>query len=292
MHHTRVWLAALFVAVTACSSRAPRAGTVSPPVEVPPTPGLAYTAKEPASYSYDFSDTTVSQIQAGPAGTIHVNIGVRGTADLAFEPGTAEQKVTITFSAFTGNFVNSSGGAPVTATKSDITGPAVVSVRPRGTLTVVARPQVTAAFRTVSGSEGIYRRFFLQLPRGAVQVGATWTDTTTTEETNEGVTTKVQNVIQSTWTRDTTVAGHTLNVISFTADRTLEVSGTSQGGVNIVQKLRGNATGVALWDPERRTLVSRHEVANLNGTFDLPTMNMTNMPINASGRTSTRLRGG
>ena len=291
MNQSRVWLAALFVLVTACSSRAPGARTAPPPVEIPPTPGLAYTAKEPVSYSYDFSDTTVSQIQAGPAGTIHVNIGLRGTADLAFEPGTAEQKVTITFSAFTGSFANSAGGAAVTATKSDITGPAVVSVRPRGTLTVVQRPEVTSAFRTVSGSEGIYRRFFLQLPRSAVQVGATWTDTTSSEETNEGVTTKVQNIIRSTWSRDTTVAGHTLNVINFTADRTLEVAGTSQG-VNIVQKLRGNATGVALWDPERRTLVSRHEVANLNGTFDLPAMNMTNMPINASGRTSTRLRGG
>jgi hypothetical protein len=264
---------------------------VSPPEEVPPTPGLAYTAKEPASYSYDFSDTTVSQIQAGAAGTIHVNIGVRGTADLAFEPGTAEQKVTITFSAFTGSLANSSGGAPVTATKSDINGPAIVSVRPRGTVTVVQRPTVTSTFRTVTGFEGMYRRFFLQLPRGAVQVGATWTDTTSSEDTNEGVTSKVQNIIRSTWSRDTTVAGHTLNVINFTADRTLDVSGMRQG-VNIVQKLRGNATGVALWDPERRTLVSRHEVANLNGTMDLPAMNMTNMPINASGRTSTRLRGG
>jgi hypothetical protein len=290
MHASRMGFAVLLIAVTACSKRAP-VTTAPVPVETAPTPGLAYTAKEAAQYSYDFSDTTVSEIQAGPAGTIHVNIGVRGTADLAFEPATADQKVTITFPAFAGSFANSSGGAPVTATKADITGPLIVNVRPRGTLTIIQRPQVTSAFRTVSGSEGIYRRFFLQLPNRAVQVGATWTDTTTTEETNEGVTTKVQNIVRSTWTRDSTVAGKTLNVINFTADRTLEVSGTSQG-VNIVQKLRGNASGIALWDPQRRTLVSRQETAQLNGTFDLPAMNMTNMPINASGRTSTRLRGG
>jgi hypothetical protein len=290
MHASRVGLAVLLVVLTACSKRAPVV-TAPAPVETAPTPGLAYTAKEAAQYQYDFSDTTVSEIQAGPAGTIHVNIGVRGTADLAFEPTTAEQKVTINFSAFTGSFSNSSGGAPVTATKADINGPLVVNLRPRGTLTVVTRPVVTSAFRTVSGSEGIFRRFFLQLPNRTVQVGATWTDTTSTEETNEGVTTKVQNIVRSTWTRDSTVAGHTLNVINFTADRTLEVSGTSQG-VNIVQKLRGTASGIALWDPQRRTLVSRQETATLNGTFDLPAMNMTNMPINASGRASTRLRGG
>ncbi len=235
------------------------------------------------TYTYDFSDTTVSEIQAGPAGTIHVNIGLRGSADLAFEPSPSEQKVTLTFSAFAGSFANSSGGAPVTATKADITGPAVISVRPRGSLAVVQKPTVTVAFRTVAGAEGIYRRFFLQLPNRAVQVGASWTDTTSTEETSDGVTTKVRNVVHSTWARDTTVAGHTLNVIAFTSDRTVDVSGASQG-VNIVQRLKGTASGIALWDPTRRTLVSRSETAQLNGTFDLPAMNMTNMPINASCR--------
>jgi hypothetical protein len=286
----RLSMLSLLVTVTGCASKATPALTPAP-VETPATPGLGYTAKEPATYTYDFSDTTVSEINAGPAGTIHVNIGMRGTADLAFEPSPGEQRVTITFSAFSGSFANSAGGASVTATAADIRGPTVINVRPRGSLAIVQRPEVTTAFRTVAGAEGIYKRFFLQLPNRAVQVGASWTDTTYTEETNEGVTTKVQNIVHSTWTRDTTVATHTLNVISFTSERTLEVSGLSQG-VNIVQKLRGTASGTALWDPDRRTLVGRSETAQLNGTFDLPAMNMLNMPINAGGRSSTRLRGG
>ncbi|HSL71560.1 MAG TPA: hypothetical protein VK864_15040 [Longimicrobiales bacterium] len=275
----------------ACATAAPEAGT-STPDERPATVRLGYASGEtPATYTYEFADTTTSEIQAGAAGTINVGIGVRGVVDLAFEPAGSDQKVTITFTDFAGSMSNSASGGTVNAALVDVKGPAVVTLRPRGRITFVERPEVTASFRAVSGAEGVFRRLFVQLPNSNVQRGATWTDTLTIEETNEGLTTRTYNSIRSTWASDTVVGDRTLAVITYTADRKLDVTGTSQG-VEIVQRLTGTANGTVLWDTQRRALVSRTETAQFTGTFDLPAMSMTNMPITARGTASVRLRDG
>jgi len=85
------------------------------------------------------------------------------------------------------------------------------------------------------------------------------------------------------------VAGHTFNVITSETERSLTVSGTTQG-VEIVQRLKGTANSVTLWDPEKRAVFSRSETATLTGAFDLPAMSMTNMPISATGRSILQLK--
>jgi hypothetical protein len=194
----------------------------------------------------------------------------------------------MTFTQFSGSFSNSAGGT-VNATPADVKGPAVMSVTARGVVSLTTRPDITPAFRSVAGSDNIFRRFFVRLPARSVRPGFEWTDTLTSQENNEGLTTRVQNVVRSTYARDTVLANRTFNVITSQVDRTLDVSGTAQG-IQIVQKLKGSGQIETLWDPERKAVFARIENAQLTGTFDLPAMSMTNMPITQSARSVLRIR--
>ena len=283
------FLIVLVVVAAACNPRTRSAETAATPSAAPAARPLAYGTLSEPSLLYEFADSTVSDIQAGPAGAIRVSTGVRGTADLKFEATGANQRVTLTFPEFAGTFSNSAGGGTVNSTQADIKGPAVLTVTPRGMVTITTRPEVSQAFRSVSGADNVFRRFFVRLPARTVRPSTTWTDTISSEEVNEGLTSRMQSVIQSTYVRDTVVAGRTLNVITSEANRTLNVTGTTQG-VEIVQRLTGTASTITLWDPQRRALVSRAENVQLTGTFDLPAMSMTNLPITSTGKSLQRLR--
>jgi hypothetical protein len=290
MRSSRAFLCGLVLAGCGSGRREAPPPVVTPVIPVHP---LAYAPPVvPAGVAtYEFTDTLVSDIQGGAIGTIRVSIGVRGLADLRFEPAGTDLKVTVTFKEFAGSFTNSAGGGTVTATAADITGPLVANVTPRGLVTVTQQPQLSPAFRAVTGSEQTHRRFFVRLPGRAVPLGGVWTDTVVTEETNEGLTSRVRNIVRATYARDTTVAGTRMMVIVTTTERTLDITGSSQG-VEIVQKLKGTANGTSLWDPARNLVFSRNESATMIGTFDLPAMNMSNMPITASGQVRVRLRDG
>lgn len=288
MGRWRAWLGVLLVGCGSAGREAP------PPVEpVVPALPLAYGPPVLSAVvaTYEFTDTLVSDIQGGAIGTIRVSIGVRGLADLAFDTTASDLRVTATFKEFAGSFSNSAGGGVVTASVADITGPLVMSVTPRGVVTVTQQPQLSPAFRAVTGTEQTHRRFFVRLPGRAVEPGGTWADTIITEETNDGLTSRVRNIVRSTYSRDTVVAGKEMIVIISTTDRSLDITGSSQG-VEIRQKLNGIANGTAIWDPQRKLIFWRAESTTLTGSFDLPSMNMSNMPITASGRTTVQLRGG
>ncbi len=287
--HMRALIGCLLLLSTGCATRPTGSAPGAAPV-APPARPLAYGQPPTPTLAYEFADTSTSDIQAGAAGAIRVSTGASGTADLKFEPSGGDQKVTLTFRQYSGSFSNSAGGGTMAATAADIKGPVVLSLSPRGVVTLPQRPETTQAFRTISGCDNIFRRFFVRLPARSVRPGATWTDTIASEEScGEGLTTKLQNIARSTYARDTVVAGRTFNVITSEAERTLEVSGTTQG-VEIIQKLKGTANGLTLWDPEKRAVFSRSENATLTGMFDLPAMSMTNMPISATGRSILQLK--
>jgi len=263
----------------------------NPPVDTSPdAPAavLAYGVGAPDTLVYDFADTTNSTIQGGAIGQINVSIGSRGSVSVQLEPAQGATRATATLTDFAGTFRNSAGGGDVTAAAADVRGPAVMTVSPRGEVTFVETPTVSQQFRTIAG-DNVFRRLFHRMPGGAVSVGTTWTDTIVTEENNEGIVSRTRNVIRSAYARDTTVAGRQLAVINSIAERTLEVSGVSQG-IDIRQTLQGTANGVTLWDPQSRAIVSRTESVDMRGTFDLPGMGVSGMPMTATGSLRMTLR--
>jgi hypothetical protein len=150
-------------------------------------------------------------------------------------------------------------------------------------------PTVSRAAQQVGMGAGFFRRFVVRLPSGPVQRGSSWTDTISATEESAGVRSKVTDVVTATWARDTTVAGRLLHVINHSAQRTLDVAGASEG-VEIAQKLTGTATGYTLWDAQRNLLVERFEATELSGTFDLPAMGLTGLPVTAQGAGRITLR--
>lgn len=268
---------------------APAGPPGAPQPEAPTATRMVYTSPTPTVLLYDVMDSTTSEIQAGPAGTVNVVLGSHGTAELRVEPDSIGQTVTVDYTEFSGSFSNSAGGGTVTATESDVKTPATLKVAPTGTAEVVRQPELTAQFIQVAGSESPFRRFFVPLPSEPVRPGAVWVDTLTTNESVEGVNTTTINVITATYARDTTIAGRRMNYISYTAARTVNARGTTQG-VEIAQKLDGNATGYFIWDPAQNTLYERDESISMTGGFDLPALGLTGLPITARGRARVQLK--
>jgi hypothetical protein len=115
-----------------------------------------------------------------------------------------------------------------------------------------------------------------------VRAGAVWVDTISATDENAGTKASLNDIVTSTFVKDTVVNGRTLALITTTSQRTLNVTGTSQG-VEIAQKLIGTSTGTVLWDIQQKLLVDRTEKGELAGTFDLPAMGVTGLPITAHG---------
>jgi hypothetical protein len=85
------------------------------------------------------------------------------------------------------------------------------------------------------------------------------------------------------------VNGRSLALITTTADRTLKIAGVNEG-VEIKQSLTGKSTGRLLWDTQRKILYERVEISELSGTFDLPQMGMTGLPVTARSNNRVTLR--
>ena len=145
-------LMGLLLVTIGCAPRtgAPAAPPGQPPA-APPRP-LAYATPTPPTLTYEFADTSIADIQAGPVGAIRVMSGAKGAAELKFEPAGNDQRVTMTFTQFSGSFSNSAGGT-VSASPADIKGPAVLSVTPRGVVNLrPAQPSNASALEYGSSS--------------------------------------------------------------------------------------------------------------------------------------------
>ncbi|HEY0303843.1 MAG TPA: hypothetical protein VGC44_02675 [Longimicrobiales bacterium] len=264
------------VLLAACSATPPGA----PPAPTGVT--LRYAATAPATVTYQFADSSGFNIRGGAIGEINVTARGTGTADATLAPKGTDVELRIKITDLVGSFTNSAMGGTINATESDVTGEAVLTLSPRGVMTIGQLPTTTRNAQGVGMGAGFFRRFTVRLPAGPIQRGATWTDTVTASDDNSGVKSTVNDVVTSTWARDTVVAGRTLNVLTHSTQRTMEISGSSEG-VQIAQKLSGTATGYTLWDAQRSLIVERYENTDLSGTFDLPAMGVSGLPVTAKG---------
>ena len=263
----------------------------APPAEPPAPAGtpLMYAAAAPLAVTYAFVDSSTFHIQGGAIGDIRATVAGTGTADATFTPKGTDVEMRVRLTDFAGTFSNSAVGGTTSVTEADVTGESVMTLTPGGDVTVVQTPTATRAAQSVGISASFFRRFTLRLPGARVQRGATWVDTVTANESNAGTNARVHDVVTATWARDTVINAHTLNVITHTTQRQLEISGTSEG-VEIAQKLTGTASGYTLWDAQRNVIVERIETTDLSGTFDLPAMGLTGLPVKATGTGRITLR--
>lgn len=264
----------------------------SAPPATPPAPRgalLSYADAAPGTHTYAFSDSSGFNIQGGAIGNIEAKIGTTGTATVTYAQNAGALQATIAITDFAGSMVNSAMGGGPSATETDITGTAVVTVSPTGKPDVTTLPTLTKTAESVGLNRSFFRRFFIRLPGGTMNAGAIWVDTMDITDESGGTKAEVRDIQTSTFVKDTVIDGRTLAVITTTADRTLKIAGVNEG-VQIAQNLTGKTTGRALWDGQRRVLVERSETSELSGTFDLPQMGMTGLPVTARSANKVSLR--
>lgn len=277
-----LWLAC--AGMTACGGAA---ATESP---APRGTVLAHTLPTPAAATYSFSDSSTFNVQGGAIGNINATIGATGIANITFTAAGDSTRATIRLPEFAGSMKNSAaGGGGPSATEKDITGAAEIAIARNGGVRVIATPGLSRAAEQVGISKSFYHRFSIRLPGRAVQPGATWVDTLTIADETGGTKAVIRDIQTSTFVADTTIAGRRVLLIRISADRSLDISGTTEG-VQIAQKLTGTSTGRALWDPQSKLLIERAETSQLSGTFDLPQMGLTGMPVTARSRAELRLQ--
>lgn len=278
----RIWVVAIAFLPACATAPGPTAG-------VPRGTALTYALTTPTTIAYTFHDSSSFHIQGGAAiGDIHATIATQGVVEAAFQMSGADIRATLSVIDFTGSMHNSAMGGGPTATEADIQGSAVLSVTPRGVTTVTSLPKLNANVQQVGVSTTFFRRFFVRLPGQMVQRGQTWIDTVTvTEEGDTKV--HVVDIVTSTLAGDTVSNGRTVALIHTTSQRTVNVSGTNQG-VAVEQKLTGTSTGRTLWDPQRNVMVERTESSQLTGTFALPQMGVTGVPVTARGNGRVTIR--
>jgi hypothetical protein len=277
------WMAATAL-LSGCAASQPPATPAAPRGTM-----LAYAAPAPVTVAYQFSDSSGFVIEGGAIGMIRVSVRTSGVIEATHTAKGPDVEVRLKMVDFDGSFANSATGTTTHATETDVQGEAVLTVTPQGVLTINQLPTTTRQAQAVGVASGFFRRFTVRLPRGAAQRGAVWTDTVTATEETGGTRSSVTDVVTATWARDTVLNGRTLHVITHNTRRTLDVSGTSEG-VEIAQKLTGRASGYTLWDAQRSVIAERLETTELSGSFDLPAMGLTGLPVRASGTGRITLR--
>jgi hypothetical protein len=243
---------------------------------------MVYATTTPTTVTYQFTDSSGFTIQGGAIGEIRVAIRGSGTAEASYAPKGSDLEMRLRVTDFAGSFTNSATGGTTNATEADVQGEAVLAINPRGVTTIAQLPTVSRQGQAVGVGMGFFRRFTVRLPAGRVQRGASWVDTVSASEETGGTRSTVRDVVTATWARDTVINGRTLHVITHNTQRALEIAGTSEG-VEIAQKLSGPARGYTLWDAQRNLLTERFETTELSGSFDLPAMGLTGLPVRASG---------
>jgi hypothetical protein len=253
------------------------------PPAAPPAPRAAvfgYGETAPTSAIYTFADSSGFNIQGGGVGNITATIGSAGTATVTYTRSTSGLEASIAVTDFAGSMTNSAMGGGPTATEADITGAAVVTLTPAGAPAVTSVPTFSNAAQSVGMNKSFFRRFFIRLPGRAVAPGGTWVDTLNITDESGGSKAEVTDVQTSTFVKDTVVNGRTLALITTVADRKLNISGANEG-VEMKQTLTGRSSSRILWDAQRGLLVERVETSELAGTFDLPQMGMSGLPVTA-----------
>jgi hypothetical protein len=271
--------------IAGCGSGAGGPGSASP---VPAgSAALGYSIPVVNPVTYETGDSAIiSMNMSGMA--VDVTIEFAGTAEIAYAQAGENLAATVRYLTASGRFANSMGPETVISS-GDLPGPAQLTIEPNGRYTLTSTPDMSTALKQVLGSNGAYRRLFINLPGRVVTRGTQWTDTIVTTDEADGLRTSVREIITSTFSGDTTIAGHRLHVIRSTSVTATDVSGNAQG-FEMSQKLSGTSTAIALWDPERRLLVERSESGGQSGSMEMPAAGMSGVPVSVSSIQVMRLK--
>jgi hypothetical protein len=98
-------------------------------------------------------------------------------------------------------------------------------------------------------------------------------------------------VLTYTLQGDTVVDGATLLHVTYQGQA--DVVGTGfQEGMEVIQAVSGDVTGMFLWDPAQHLYVGGESAQDFSGTVEVPAAGMPPMPMSLKGNGSVWMQGG
>jgi len=259
------------------------------PFAAGPSGGLMYQVPETPTLTYVTGDTSNIDIDAGPMGSMRMRGTGTATLSMIFERGAEGIQVTANFQELNARLTQPMGGAQ-TADQDDLEGPLVFTLDERGHTTLVSVPEMRGQAAQMANPHTVAYEFFPRLPGGAVEPGATWTDTIYYEaEVGPGETTST-TIMTYTLRGDTVVDGQTVLKIDMDGVADVVAFAVTEG-MEVTQVFSGDVTGYALWDPARAVYLGGFSEADMAGTVEVPAAGMPPMPLTVSARSHVRLQG-
>lgn len=263
----------------------------SGPATTSPSGGLMYTVPQTSSVTYVAESSQNISIDAGPMGSMSMVATSDATIGVAFEAAAGGGvQVTTTFDKLSASMSQPMGGS-LTATESDIVGPLVFTLDSKGRGTPVSVPETKGSAEQLVAPISFVHEFFPRLPGGAVDPGATWTDTISWEaSTAEGDMSTV-SVLTYTLVGDTVVDGTSLHHIAYEGTAEIVGAGVTEG-MEVMQTFSGDTEGMFLWDPARGIMVAGSSSQDMEGSVEVPAAGMPPMPMTMTGSGTVKIQGG
>jgi len=270
----------VFTAAAACAG----------PGEMSPSGGLMYRVPDAPNLTYVTEGSQDISIDAGAMGSMSMAATSEATLAIAFASSPGGVQVTTTFQDVSASMSQPMGGS-ITATESDIEGNLVFTMDGKGKGTIVSMPEVKGSAGQLVNPATFVHEFFPRLPGGAVEPGATWTDTIQYDlEMDEGDVSS-NSILTYTLVGDTVVDGANLLHITYEGEADVVGSGMTEG-MEVIQAFSGAVTGMFLWDPARGVMVAGESSQDMDGTVEVPAAGMPPMPMTVTGTGTIQLQGG
>ncbi len=264
------------------------AACASTPAQPTNAPTLAYALPPVNPARYAIADTTRVALATPDGRNLNTTIALAGQADLSVHVDSVGLLSSVRLQAVTGLFqVGNQVSLQVDSTDLP-TGAALFRLSDRGVDSTMHTPGMSMELIRVAGGGSFFQHFFVRLPGGATETGATWTDTLTLNDDGAGVRSRTRVVVTSTFVGDTTIDAMVLRVIGSRLSINVDVQGVVDG-VQVSQRLIGTGDATTLWDDARDLLVAREETGVASGTMDMPTIGMSSVPVQARYRRVIRL---
>lgn len=214
---------------------------------------------------YERSQSMELSIDAGGQ-VLPVTVSDRSVLEVSFRPEGSSTRVSATVRSFEGRMTNPIAPT-LTADASQIQGPVVFLLDPRGRPTVVSLPTTSGAAEQLFDGTQLAHEFGPRLPGRSAPTGSTWTDTIAyAVEGAGGMNSTVQQVVRYTVAGDTVVDGRSYLLIRGEGEDRIAQSGVT-GGMQVSQDLNGTSVHMYFWDTGAGILHSGRVESTLIGSM-------------------------
>lgn len=227
---------------------------------------LAFSLPDQPVLTYTQADTGEVMLDMGGQ-VLSMDIRTDAVMDLEFAEADDGLQVTASWRELDAS-MSSQMMAPQRGDETDVDGPLVFTLGPRGEAEVVRTPEIAEGLGQLVSPTQTALGFFPRLPGTPPTPGMTWTDTIRYDVDEGGVKQTVRTLVNYTVVGDTLVAGRTLLKVDMDGSQSIQAEARQQG-MRTYQDMSGAVGGFFLWDLATGTMEYQFGEVDMSGTMDL-----------------------